>query len=704
MSTITSTIILRNKMTPVLQSVIRSLRSTVNAMSSLDSASDKAFDAAKRDIQAADDALKEFQDDLDKIPPAARRAAGGFSSIQATIVSINQGLQLGRSLMSGIYSLTKISDEMTQMAARVKLINDGHQTDLELQNKIYQAAQRSRGAYSDIADTVAKLNLLAGKAFTNNDESILFAETMQKAFAVSGATVSEQSAALHQMSQALASGVLRGDEFNSIMENAPLIAKAIEDYLGVTRAELRELSSDGAITADIIKNAVFEAAGDINEQFNDMPLTFSNAMQMIKNTAMIEFQEVNNTISKAFNNGAFQSGIKQISAAIARVAKFALWLTNLIVSNWTVISNVLLAAGIMIGTITALILLQKSIVIASNIAMAARIVLTALTTKATIAEAASMVAATGATVSATAAQWAFNASLLANPITWVVIAIIAIIAAIILWIRHIGGLKIAWLTVVNLVLTQMAKLKIGFFTGVYFILDMFGLLALGAKAGFVAVANFVGDLKVEVLTVLQNMINGAIGLINTFIGILNKIPGVSIDAISEVTFAATASAENEAAKAAREQDLDEAREALKEARAQREANLTEMERIAEIERRGREQTIAATKAQKAAENSTEDQNDLLESMLAESELTNDVLGGAGGGATVKGNLDLSDEDIKLLKDVAAVEWVNKFTTLRPEVSVTFGDVHETADANKLLTVIEDMVEEAYASALVEGAD
>lgn len=691
-------------MTPVLQSVIRSLRSTVNAMSSLDSASDKAFDAAKRDIQAADDALKEFQDDLDKVPPAARRAAGGFSSIQATIVSINQGLQLGRSLMSGIYSLTKISDEMTQIAARVKLINDGHQNDLELQNKIYQAAQRSRGAYSDIADTIAKLNLLAGRTFTTNDESIVFAETMQKAFAVSGAAASEQSAALRQMSQALASGVLRGDEFNSIMENAPLIAKVIEDYMGVTRAELRELSSDGAITADIIKNAVFEAAGDIDKQFANMPLTFSNAMEMAKNTAMIEFQEVNNTISDVFNNGAFQSGIQQISAAIAQVAKFVLWLTNLIVSNWAVISNVLLAAGIMIGTITALILLQKSIVIASNIAMAARIVLTALTTKANIAQATSTVAVTGATISATAAQWALNAALLANPITWVVIAIIAIITAIILWIRHMGGLKIAWLTVVNLVLTQMAKLKIGFFTGVYFILDMFGLLALGAKAGFVAVANFVGDLKVKVLTVLEDMINGAIGLINKFIGILNKIPGVSIDAISEVTFAATASAENEAAKAAREQDLNEAIEVFKEARAQREANLNEMKRVAEIERRGREQTIAMTKAQKAAENSAENQNDLLESMLAQSELTNDVLGGAGGGAKVKGNLELSDEDIKLLKDVAAVEWVNKFTTLSPEVSVTFGDVHETVDANKLLTVIEDMVEEAYASALVEGAD
>ncbi|RDA73744.1 tail tape measure protein, partial [Hafnia paralvei] len=181
------------------------------------------------------------------------------------------------------------TDNYTNQNSRLALINDGLQTQAELQNKIYQAAQRSRGAYGETVSSVAKLGLLAKDAFSSNNETIAFAELMNKSFKISGASISESTNGMYQLTQAMAAGRLQGDEFRSVMENAPMLAQAIAKYTGKSMGELRKMSSEGEITANIIKNSLFSMADDINKKFATMPMTFETAWTRIKNQTVATF-------------------------------------------------------------------------------------------------------------------------------------------------------------------------------------------------------------------------------------------------------------------------------------------------------------------------------------------------------------------------------------------------------------------------------
>lgn len=367
MATVRQAITLQDRMSPVLSNIMKAMRSTINVMEQMNAASANGIDAsainrATREINNAERALRDFQGEQDQIPPGTENVRRGFASWQAAIVTANQALSLVRSGINGVLKLTGISDEMTNTSARLNLINDGLQTQAELQQMIYESAQRSRGAYAETANAVAQLNLLAAEAFPDNKQAIVFAETMQKAFTVSGADTASQNAALRQMSQALASGRLQGDEYVSIRENAPLIMQAIQKEMGLTNAALKEAASNGEITSDIIKRAVFNASSEIDQMFRKMPVTFGASMQMIKNTAMMEFQPVSQRFSELINNTAFQQMVTKITAGIAMIASGALWLINVITSNWDTISSVLLGAGILIGGIVGAMLIYNGVI------------------------------------------------------------------------------------------------------------------------------------------------------------------------------------------------------------------------------------------------------------------------------------------------------------------------------------------------------
>lgn len=237
----------------------------------------------------------------------------------------------------GLYSIKKgmdMTDDYININARLANINDGLRTQRELQLDIFAAAQRSRGVYKEMASTTAKLGLLAPDAFKNNDELIYFVETLQKAFKVSGASTQESTNAMYQLTQAMASGRLQGDEFRSIIENAPMLANAIAEYTGVGMKGLKDLSSKGAISADIIKNSLYMAADDINAKFNTMPKTFSDIWNQISGTANMTFaplfEKVNLMLNDSFNNGAlsgvaeFLSGVStNIGIIINKISYFA---------------------------------------------------------------------------------------------------------------------------------------------------------------------------------------------------------------------------------------------------------------------------------------------------------------------------------------------------------------------------------------------
>ena len=263
-------------------------------------------------------------DNVGKIPPKQNEVEGGIDKWTAKILMFNQTIQAVKTLFGGIKKVLDWSNELSSIQTRLNLINDGTQSTIDLQNKLYQAAQRSRGSYDDMASSVSKLGLLAGEAFKNNDEMIAFSEMMNKSFKVSGAGQQEISAATYQLTQAMASGKLQGDEFRSIMENAPMLADAIAKYMGKSKGELRKLAAEGAITSDIIKNALFSAADDINAEYEQMPKTFTDAMNSIKNTTQRYMQPVADKIAEMLNSVRFQNILNGILSGIRTFAGVAL--------------------------------------------------------------------------------------------------------------------------------------------------------------------------------------------------------------------------------------------------------------------------------------------------------------------------------------------------------------------------------------------
>ena len=218
---------------------------------------------------------------------------------------------------------TAVSDKFASIKARIDLINDGSQSTASIMDKVYQASERSRGSYTDMLDSVAKLNMLAKDSFSSNDEAIRFVEQLNMQFKLSGASVGEVSSAMTQLTQAMAAGRLQGDEFNSIMENAPMLAQAISQEMGVPIGQLKQLGSEGAITAEVIKNALFNSADETQAKFNEMPMTFQEVGQQLSNAMFQAFQPVMEELSSMTASEDFKTAIDGIGIAIQGMAVVA---------------------------------------------------------------------------------------------------------------------------------------------------------------------------------------------------------------------------------------------------------------------------------------------------------------------------------------------------------------------------------------------
>ena len=218
---------------------------------------------------------------------------------------------------------TAVSDKFASIKARIDLINDGSQSTASIMDKVYQASERSRGSYTDMLDSVAKLNMLAKDTFTSNDEAIRFVEQLNMQFKLSGAGVAEVSSAMTQLTQAMAAGRLQGDEFNSIMENAPMLAQAISQEMGVPIGQLKQLGSEGAITADVIKSALFNSADETQAKFAQMPMTFQEVGQQLSNAMFQAFQPVMEELSSMTASEDFKTAIDGIGVAIQVMATVA---------------------------------------------------------------------------------------------------------------------------------------------------------------------------------------------------------------------------------------------------------------------------------------------------------------------------------------------------------------------------------------------
>lgn len=354
--------------------------------------------------------IEEGTNEADSLMQTIKGAVAAYATIQTLSTALN------------------LSDQLTSTTARLNLMNDGLQTTQDLQNMIYLSAERARGSYQATADAVSKLGLMAGDAFGSSEEIIAFMEQVNKQFTIAGTEAAGIDAAMLQLTQAMGSGVLRGEEYNSILEQAPNIIQAIADYMEVPKGQLKDMAAEGQITADIVKAAMFAAADDTNAKFESMPKTFSQIWTSFQNTALMAFQPVLQRMNEIANSEAFQEFVNNAIEGLSMVAGIALEIFDLLVGvagavadNWSWLSPIIYGVAAALAVYYGWLLLTKG----AEMAMAAVHGIVAVA-KGIMAAATMLV--TGATWAETTAQYGLNAAMYACPIVWIIILIIALIA------------------------------------------------------------------------------------------------------------------------------------------------------------------------------------------------------------------------------------------------------------------------------------
>lgn len=458
--------------------------------------------------------------------------------------------------LAAVKGIIGLSDDLSQTTARLNLMNDGLQTTAQLNDMIFQAAQRARTPYQTLADSVSKMGLNAGQAFNSNQEMIQFMENISKQFAIGGASATDMQYALIQLTQAMGSGALRGDELNSILDAAPGIARNIEKSMGWASGSIKQYAEQGLVTAEVVKNAMLESADEINRQFEQMPMTFSQAATLVKNQARQSFAPIGQMLSQAINSDAFMTGMdavgRGIYVALQGVAGAAEMAGNGI--KW--IGDNLSWIAPIIGTIAGLFLAYNAALLINNGLSAASAAIMAAKAGVQAVHAASMMMSAGATFAATAAQYGFNAALLACPITWIVAGVILLVGAILAasgafnQLANTGNTAIGTIVgvvygagaVISNIFAMIANTAIGaaewlvntWNEGVYEVQLFFYDLAVGAVEAFNSLARGAAAAANAVANVFISAANAAIKGINWIIEALNKIPDVNIDKMGEI--------------------------------------------------------------------------------------------------------------------------------------------------------------------------
>ena len=337
MSTIQGSIMLMDGMSTPLNNIVGAINTTISVLQNVNN-TDVSIDTsrlanAQSMIVQAGAQLSEIERDIQSRIQNNTVEQNKFNG------ALNQGVNKADSLFSKIKSFIGLyagiqslkigldtSDNLSQTMARLNMMNDGKQSTEQLQQAIFQSAKNSRAGFLDTASVVSKLGVLAPQAFNSNMETVKFSELMAKSFKIGGATTSEQTSGMYQLTQAMASGKLQGDEFRSIMENAPLLAQAISKYTGKSMGDLKDMSKDGLITSDVIKNAVFAMSDEINTKFNSIPMTFGDIVNQIKSNAVNSFMGISSTMSNIFNGQRFQGFIESVSSVIDKAFTMINWL------------------------------------------------------------------------------------------------------------------------------------------------------------------------------------------------------------------------------------------------------------------------------------------------------------------------------------------------------------------------------------------
>lgn len=431
-----------------------------------------------------------------------------------------KGMVAAYATIQTVQNVLNISDELTTTTARLDMMNDGVRSTDELVKMVYASAQDARGEFSQMADVVARFGNNAKDAFSSTEEVVAFSNLIQKQMTIAGASTEEANAALLQLSQGLGSGVLRGEELNSVFEQAPNIIQSIADYLEVPIGEIRDMAAEGELTAGVVKAAIFAAADDINAKFESMPMTWGQLWTSFTNTAMMAFQPVLQRLNDMANSDAFQAFVNNAVQALATVANIVLNIFSLIGSvgsfiaeNWSVISPIVYgivgALAVYYGWLGLVKAASLATAAAEGIAAVAKGIMAAAT-----------VVLTGATWAQTTAQMGLNSAMYACPIVWIIILIIALIAlfyAAVAAVNKFAGTSVSATGIIcGAFMVAAAFIGNLFVTLINFVIDIFVVLwnFIAAFANFFgnvfndpvgSIARLFFDLVDTILSLLQTL-------------------------------------------------------------------------------------------------------------------------------------------------------------------------------------------------------
>lgn len=695
MATIRTAIQITDGMSPAFKAMNNAMNIVLNSFEAIQSASsnaidtnsiqaarqelakaETAFDGVEREIKEADTAQKQFTEDI-------RNGSSAASDLKSKIMGVAAAI----GAVIGVKKIFDLSDTLTLTTARLNMMNDGLQTTAELQQKIFQSAERSRASYQSTADMVAKLGMQAKDAFSSNDELIHFSEMLNKSFAIAGADAQAIDSVMYNLTQALASGVLRGQDLNAVFSNAPNVIQNIADYLDVPIGKIREMAAAGELSADVVKNAMLAATDNINAQFESMPKTIGQVWTSIKNRALMEFQPILDRISEIVNNPEFQVFIDYAIAAIVLLADAALWAFEAIEAVATFIGdNWSWLAPIIHGVVAAFIA-YNAVALITNGILAVQGFMSKVSAAAKMME-------TGATFAATAAQYGLNAALYACPLTWIIILIIAVIAlfyAAVAAVNHFAGTSVSATGIIcGAFMVALAFIGNIFIALWNLVVDVFVLIYnLVAE-----VANFIGNVFTDPIGAVCRLF---FALADTVLGILQALAS-AIDAIFGSNLSGAVQGWRDSLGGWVDSTFGKGDEIM----AKMDADSMKLGRF--------EYGAAWDMGYQFGEGVEDTLGGLFDldnilggasDSLSAYDMANNLDGiygntgdTAGNTAAMADSMEMSGEDLKYLRDIAEREAINRFTTAEITVEMTNNNnINSDMDLDGVVSYLEDKVYE-----------